>query len=835
MVDNDAHFFTEFLDDFFAECDEHLITIRRALLALEPAPQQLDSQALDLLLRSFHTIKGLAGMVGVQAVEQVAHHMEDYLRALRSGQTWLTNEGLRLLGGGAGVIEQVLGAYQMKRPAPDVAPIIQQAIAALPSQPAVSALLSPAPPGPAQPASAAQEQARIDELARQGVSLWEVHFAPTAELTARGVNVNSVRAQLEAVGEIVRATPRMEGPGRLRFDFLLASEEDLARFTTWAEEGLSYEPFVQPAPAGLDAPTPVLSRPLAAMSVVRVDLTRIDAVIEVVGELVISRSRLREQLQPLEAEVAVPAWRALQETMLALERQLRDLRQGVMHMRLVSIGEIFTRMQFAARELADDLNKGIAVVLDGETTEIDKFIVERMHDPLLHLVRNAASHGLEHADERLAAGKPARGTIGLRATTTGDTVTIAIEDDGRGIDAERVWARGRALGLLHADAPLDQAALLELLCAPGFSTRDEADRVSGRGVGMDVVNKTVQELGGALSLQTEAGRGTCFTIDLPLTVAIADALIVTTAGQTFAVPMPAVREIIEVMPEAITTLEKNELIAYRTGALPLVRLARRFGLAGAGRRHYALIVGAGLDAVGIAVDQIIGKREIVVRPLSDPLLAIDGLAGAAELGDGRPIFILDAARLARSPRQEWRRSAPPASLRPTSYPGGARRHTKEHPMADPQSTSEQFVLFELAGATYGLPSRLVRHMELVEQLTPVPNAIAYLAGVVFSRGQVLPAVDLRARFGFERIPYTLRTRMIVVESDKRTIGLIVDTAREFVTLRQDTIQDPPEAISGLSGAYLRGIARHNDRLVLLLDLDEVLHGTETPEASGEAE
>jgi two-component system chemotaxis sensor kinase CheA len=817
MAGDEAPFFTEFLDEFFAECDEHLIAVRRALLALDGAAGQApDPQALDQLLRSFHTMKGLAGMVGVQPVEQLAHQLEDYLRALRQGQAALGAAGLRALGGGASAIEQQLRAYQQGGRAPDIAPLLTQVAALLPSQAAArpAAPAAPPPAGVPRPPAPGAEQARLEALIQQGAALWRVSFVPTAELTARGVNVNSVRARLQGLGEVVRVTPHMEGPGKLRFEFLLAGA-DPASLAEPAGEGLAYEPFGPPTPAPQQPRA--LGRALASASLVRVDLKRIDEVIDVVGELVISRSRLREQLQPLEAELPAASWRPLQETMHALERQLRDLRQGVMQMRLVPVGETFTRMQFAVRDLADDLGKAIAVELQGQETEIDKFIVERMLEPLLHLVRNAASHGLEDPAGRAAAGKPAQGTIALRAAATGDSVTIVVEDDGRGIDAERVAARARALGLLDGDAPADGAALLDLICAPGFSTREEADRVSGRGIGMDVVARTVHELGGALSLWSEPGRGTRFTIALPLTLAIVDALIVGAAGQIFAMPMPAVREIVEVAPGAITALERNELIIYREGALPLVRLARRLGLGGRdGDRLYALVVGGGQEAVGLVVERIVGKREIVVRALADPLLQVDGLAGATELGDGRPIFILDAASLARAPR--------PAESPRTR---GPRPRPSEQPMAEPHLEREQFVLFELAGATYALPSRLVRHMEMVEQLTPVPSAPPFVAGVVLSRGQVLPAIDLRARFGFEPIPYTLRTRLIVVDAGERRVGLIVDTAREFVAIAPEAVQPPPEGIAGLSGGYLRGIANLGERLALLIDLDEVLSGIET--------
>jgi two-component system, chemotaxis family, sensor kinase CheA len=269
-----------------------------------------------------------------------------------------------------------------------------------------------------------------------------------------------------------------------------------------------------------------------------------------------------------------------------------------------------------------------------------------MMDPLLHLVRNAVSHGLETVGERAAAGKPPEGKLTLRAATSGEHVVIEIADDGRGIDAERVAARARERGLIAGDVRLDEALLLEVICAPGFSTRDEADRASGRGVGMDVVASVIEGLGGVLTLATERGRGTRFTIELPLTLAIADAIIASVGGQRFAFPQTAVREIIEVQASAVKVLEKNEIVSYRGGVLPLVRLARLFGLEeAAGESFHVFVIGGGAGAVGLAVERAVGQREVVVRGLNDPLVKVEGVAGATDLGDGRVVLILDAVAL----------------------------------------------------------------------------------------------------------------------------------------------------------------------------------------------
>jgi two-component system chemotaxis sensor kinase CheA len=288
----------------------------------------------------------------------------------------------------------------------------------------------------------------------------------------------------------------------------------------------------------------------------------------------------------------------------------------------------------------------VQLELAGQTTEIDKFLIERMMDPVLHLVRNAVSHAIETPDARVARGKRPEGTIRLGASTAGESVVIEVTDDGEGIDLHAVLARARARGMNVPDGPFDERALLDIICASGFSTRDEADRGSGRGVGMAVVRRTVQELGGTLGVRTAEGRGTTFTIALPLTLAITDAIIAQVGDHTFAIPQSSVREVIEVEAAAVYPLEHNELMTHRGTSLPIVRLANLFGITVDRRpRLHAIVAGAGLAAVGLLVDRIIGQREIVVKTVTDPLIRVRGVSGATELGDGRLVLILDLAAL----------------------------------------------------------------------------------------------------------------------------------------------------------------------------------------------
>ncbi len=620
--DNSREFFDQFLDDYYAECDEHLVLIRRALVALENAvdTRAVDRGLLDNLFRSFHTLKGISGMVGLTAAEQLAHHLESYLRDLREGKASLTAAGFEALAAGVSLLENVVNARRNDQPIPSIDEIVNR-LQAVPTT-------SPSEPGTSE-----------DELIARR---WQIEFTPTAELAARGVNVNSVRARLQEIGDLSQAKPIVRGAGEIAFQFVLATNTGQG-LEGLAADGLVVKPLKEDSTVQ-KTPQPVPT--IAPSTVVRVDLDRLDELMRIIGELVINRTRLEDQLTELKRVTPAAVWRPLEETSLSIARQLRDLRESVMRVRMVQIGEIFERMTFVVRDLARESGKKIVVELSGGETEIDKFLVERMMDPLMHLVRNAVSHGIETTAEREAQGKRSEGVLSLSAATAGERIIVKIADDGRGIDRNRVLERANAAGLDHGYAQIDDSALLDLICSPGLSTRDEADRESGRGVGMDVVKNAIEELGGHISLATRMGEGTTFTIELPLTLAIAEALIVSVNGQRFAVPQSAVREVLEVESASTKELENNEIISYRGRVLPLLRLARVFEMNYArGDRFHVLVLGEESNAVGLAVDRILGQREIVVRAIKDPLAQSKGIAGATELGDRRVVLILDITAL----------------------------------------------------------------------------------------------------------------------------------------------------------------------------------------------
>jgi two-component system chemotaxis sensor kinase CheA len=646
-----AAFFDEFIDDYFAECEEHLATVRRVLLALEERPGAAPEAAqLSDLLRALHTLKGLSGMVGLSAAEEIAHAMEDGVRALPAGQA-PPPVLLETLFTGERTLEACIAARRNHATPPSPGPFVDRVRD-------VVRIVSPAAGDPVARADATHA------LQRLGSATYSFEFAPSAELASRGVGVELVRQRLGTIGEIVSTTPRVRAGGGVVFQFAVRLRGDASPDERWRTDGLTWEPQPGDAAASVGIvvhetqSAPATTANISASNVVRVDLSRLDDLMRMVGELVVSRARLGEVLARTGHALPAAVLDDLNEATEVIERQLRTIREGVMRVRLVRVHEVFERMRFATRDIARETHKTIHIEFTGEDTEIDKLVVDRMLEPLLHLVRNAASHGIESRADRLDAGKDPDGTIWLRARAAGDRILLEVEDDGAGIDVPAVVRRAAALGLIQSEHSLAPDALLDIICSPGFSTRSSADMTSGRGVGMTVVRSTIRALGGELFIDSAVGRGTRFTIELPLTLMITDALILEVGDQAMAIPQVSLREIVVLEPASVTRFENNDVLSYRGGVVPLVHLGALFRLSSRpGAARHVLIVGSDGHLTGLVVDRVLGLREIVVHPVPDPIVAVPGIAGATELADGRVSLILDAGALVRGSRESTVRAA----------------------------------------------------------------------------------------------------------------------------------------------------------------------------------
>lgn len=386
---------------------------------------------------------------------------------------------------------------------------------------------------------------------------------------------------------------------------------------------------------------------------VRVDIYKLDSLMNVVGEMHLIKNvigRIAKELRAMQGFAGVSA--DLQKAQRSLERKLNELQEGILDVRMVPIGQIFTRLAQVVRKYAREAGKEIDLQLQGEETELDKLMIEDLADPLMHLIRNAIDHGIEAPDVRRRLGKPEQGSVTLTAFPRGKQVVITIEDDGAGIDPARLLTTAVSKGVLPPDHGLDperdRKEILDLMFLPGFTTRAAVTEMSGRGVGMDVVKRNVSKLSGMIDIHTELGEGSSFALTLPITLAIIKALIIESGGQTFAIPLSAVLEILQSTDGQVETIEGREVLAVREDTIPLLRLGRAFSLS-ADRESdafYVVLVGIAERRLGIVIDRIRDQQEIVIKSLGKRFSETPGIAGATELGDRRGVvLVLDVESL----------------------------------------------------------------------------------------------------------------------------------------------------------------------------------------------
>lgn len=645
----------EFVGGFIAESDELVAAANASLAQIETANKEGTSRprAVRDLFRALHTIKGLAGMIGVEPIVEIAHALETLVRnADRAGGSLASTSVANTRLGVDAIAERVRAVAEGRTPEKAPARLIeaigsQQVLASAPAA-------APAPASDWDAKLGAGERAQLAQALAQS-RVFSVTFFPSDEHAARGVTIAVVRAQLGAVGDIIkvlpRTLPRDTAPAGIAFEILIASDADPGVLAT-AGATTAVRELPRPVPVIAEA-APIADEdraaPTLARAIVRVDLARLDALQEQMSSLIVSRFRLqREIIAQRDRGTDV---RALLEIVELLGRQLRDLRRAILQVRLVRATEVLEPLALLVRSVARTNGKEVALELAAGTAELDKSVADRLLPALVHLVRNAVDHAIETPADRAAAGKPTTGRIAISCREiAGSQIELVITDDGRGID--------RAAVARKANRPIaDDDALLDVLTQPGFSTRQTVTETSGRGLGMDIVRRIVAgDLRGELALATTEGAGTTFTLRVPVTIAVVDVFSFACGAQTFVVPVTSVEEIFEIDAAQLVTpprrgREPFALVERRGRAVPLIPLGPILAITGS-TAHKALVVRKSGELLAFGVDRMLGRQEVVVRPIEDPLLQLPGIAGATDLGDGFPTIVLDLLVLGGLTREE---------------------------------------------------------------------------------------------------------------------------------------------------------------------------------------
>ncbi|HZQ82067.1 MAG TPA: chemotaxis protein CheA [Gaiellaceae bacterium] len=624
----------EYLPMFLAESREHLQELNLAVVRIEEAPD--DAETLDEIFRIAHSLKGMSATMGFARIAALTHAMEDVFELLRQRRGGLDRDAidtlLQCLDALSAAFESIEADGEERL---DDAPLVAQLNALIRQQ-------------PTEPAPEPESEAGVDDvLARAGGRT--VHYVVVTlagDALMPSVRAFQTIAALADHGEVLASAPAeaaVEQFGGDTIEVWLASDHeadtiqasaaavpDVASATTTELSA----PKAEAAPEA--AAAPVRERKSNGAATVRVDAERLDQLMHLMGELVVHRT----SAEALAARASEPG---LSQAMQDLARSSQALQAMVMQVRMIPVEAVFLRFPRLVRDLSGKLDKRVDLQLSGSETELDRTVVDALGDPLVHLVRNALDHGIEHPADRLAAGKPETATLEISARHAGGNVEISVSDDGRGIDPAAVARKALERGLITPEQveTFDMRAAVDILFAAGFSTATVTSDISGRGVGMDAVRTTIRELGGEVSLTSEQGRGTVAQIRLPLTLAIISTLLVEVGGRPFAIPLDRVERTLRIADHVVRSVAGRQMLVERENVFPLVDAARVFGQPAGESASHAVLVRSHEHRFALAVHELVGQRELVTRPLPPNVADEAAVSGGAVLSDGSIALIVD--------------------------------------------------------------------------------------------------------------------------------------------------------------------------------------------------
>jgi two-component system chemotaxis sensor kinase CheA len=667
---------TELRELFFETAAELVQNLNEQAMRLEKSPD--DGETVRGLRRTVHTLKGDAAACGFRELSELAHEFEDVLTLENPATAPLVPDvALRA----ADVFTALLEGYRRKKKLPNIEPLRTE-IARL-ARPGTDGIVEKKSGKRALPVAhwSEYEQIAIAKAVEAGKRVYHVRVQLDPQCAMPIAARQMIKVALSALGEVLALYPSDDTPVN-RVEIALASEKSAeqirtkcriptvaqsARVTLWqgkvsagatttaaSELGTKGPDAASPDRKGTSGAAPeelpTLTAAPGSDSTLRVDAEKIDNVLNLVGELILAKSMWQQMLHEFARRFPKDDLHGKFSDVMAFQaRALNDLQRSVMKIRMVPVEQLFRRFPRVVRDVARHSGKDIALVVKGVDTDLDKRILDALAEPLTHLVRNAIGHGIESAEERVRAGKRAQGTLRLNAYHQGNQVVIEVSDDGHGIAVEKVRQRALSQGLLSAEEAdlLSDAQTLDMIFRPGFSTAAEITELSGRGVGLDVVQSVIDRLKGTVQIETEAGRGTTFRLRLPLTLAIIKALLFGVEHRLYAIPLNSVAEIARTVEDEVHRVENYEVLQLRNQVLPLLRLGAPPppGVESAGRKIFVLVTSSGERKFGLIVDTLVGEEELVIKALDDQSISTELVSGASILGDGRVVLILNLLAL----------------------------------------------------------------------------------------------------------------------------------------------------------------------------------------------
>ncbi|MEW6713761.1 MAG: chemotaxis protein CheA [Nitrospirota bacterium] len=633
--------------DFIAEAEEIIEEVGSSVLELQ---EEFSPETLNSIFRSVHTMKGLSGLFGIKEITDLSHALESLLDDLRLGKIEITGEIIDFILSNIDILKNLIDQVAEDKAIDDVSNDVREiekfrglagskdkesSLAATGISESILKVLS----------EYEEHRLKANLGDGNGIFLLKTVF----ELTDFAPQLEELIKRLKGTGELIATLPTSQGvpDGSIGFNLLLGASyplEDIKGKTLLSD----VEQLVSPKLSQAAAPESKTSKAKeaslkSAATTVRVNIDKLDGILNTINELMLLRSALVRISQELTesygyAPLAVDLYKISQ----SIDVKLRHLQHSVLDLRMVPFSHIFKKLAQVVRRYTREAGKEINLNIFGEDTEIDKQIAEEIIDPLVHLVRNSIDHGIESKNERVALGKNPQGDLTLKAFSRGNSVVIEIQDDGAGIDPDKVLQKAIEKKMISKEQVLDRNEIINLIFAPGLSTKDGVSEISGRGVGMDIVKEKITSLGGFVGIETEKGAGSKFILTLPITLAIVKALITEVSKRRFAVPLTSIEETFIFTRDSVQTIEGREVIELRNEMLPLLRASEAFDLEEDIRdEYYGVVVGVGQKRIGLVMDELIEQTEIVIKPLGEHLKNIPCISGAAETGKYEIVFVMD--------------------------------------------------------------------------------------------------------------------------------------------------------------------------------------------------
>ena len=634
-------------EEFIAEASDLLEESGRLILEIQDTFQTgPNPDSVNALFRSIHTLKGLSGLFGHQGISDLSHALESLLDGIRLGKVDISDEVVRFLFNNIDILRLLVEELTKdKDKEQDVSGHLKNIEAFRNSL--------------AGKTTGTELKGLIDESMLMVLTEYEEHRLKTNIHEGKGIYLakavfslsdfdealEELTKTIKSKGELISTLPTSSNvpPDSIGFNLMFGSLEPAEKLKDTirgeVDTLVSQKTVEAAAPQQKSQETTLKS----TTTTVRVDIEKLDRILNTIGELTLAKGAVKRISEELaESYRHSPLVADVNKISQTLERKLAELQTQVLEIRMVPIGQIFSRLAQVIRKYSRETEKRIELVMYGEDTEIDKYIAEEVIDPLMHLVRNAIDHGIESEEERKKNGKKESGTIILKASQRGNHVIIEVKDDGGGINIQRVKEKAIEKGLLDKSAELDEKELVNFIFTPGFSTKEVVSEVSGRGVGMDVVKEKLAAIGGFAEIDTKIGRGTAVTLTIPITLAIIKALIVRVGTMKFGIPLTSISETLVITRGDIQTVEGKDVYNLRGEMLPITNIGRVFALTDEEPdRFFAVVAGTGNKRHGLMVDELFGQHEIVIKSLGEYFTGIRGFAGAAEIGKHEVILVID--------------------------------------------------------------------------------------------------------------------------------------------------------------------------------------------------